>query len=129
MQTSIGLRLARHGVIVLLLGLLEGFVILKLPDRGAGDAAHLVGLIGGFGLIALGLLWPKLALGRLWSVAGAVLVALSMYLNWLGLLLLGAFRGGPGARAGGLLLTVAVVTSLLGILIVLFGLRKFPATA
>ncbi len=59
MQAPIDLRLARHGVIVLLLGLLTGFVIGRFHSRPLGDAAHLTGLIGGFGLIALGMLWPK----------------------------------------------------------------------
>jgi len=31
----------------------------------------LTGLIGGFGMIAVGLLWPKLNLGRFLSGAGA----------------------------------------------------------
>lgn len=142
MQTSIDLRLARHGVIVLLLGLLTGFVIGDFHNRSLGDAAHLTGLIGGFGTIALGLLWPRLNLGRTLSNAGAWMTAASMYLNWLGLALRGGFGSGPNVtnqpllgspqvwdRVSGLVLTAAVVLSLLSTLLVLYGLRKLAAAA
>jgi len=76
MQTSIDLRLARHGVIVLLLGLLVGFAIPGFHNPHLGNVAHLIGLIGGFGTISLSLLWPKLSapgeIGRdelWWSIA------------------------------------------------------------
>lgn len=138
MQPSIDLRLARHGAIVLLLGLLEGFVISRFHNRGAGDAAHLVGLIGGFGMIALGALWPHLNLTRFWSTAGVWLTAVSMYANWLGCVLLG-LGSGPGApstglpllygRAAGVVLFAAVWLSLLATLIVLCGLFRRAAPA
>lgn len=143
MATSVDLRLARHGVIVLLLGLLTGFVITRFHNRGAGDAAHLVGLIGGFGTIALAMLWPSLRLGRFWSETGLWATVACMYLNWLGVVLLGAFgSGGSNAalppllgspalwdRAAAVLLQIAVWLSLLATLIVLFGLRKPTAPA
>ena len=130
MQPVIDLRLARHGAIVLLLGLLTGFVILKLHDRGAGDAAHLVGLIGGFGMIALSALWPHLALNRAWSAAGVWSTALCMYANWFGCIFL-AVGSGPADRAARVLLFAAVWLSLLATLIILFGLfrRSAPAAA
>jgi len=142
MQTSIDLRLARHGVIVLLLGLLTGFVIADFHDRRLGDVAHLVGLIGGFGTITLGLLWPRLNLGRLWSGAGAWMTASSMYLNWLGAALRGGLGSGPDHvgpsvlgppllwdRVGALALSTGSLLSLLATLIVLFGLRTTAASA
>lgn len=142
MQTSIDLRLARHGVIVLLLGLLTGFFIAGFNNRRVGDVAHLVGLIGGFGIIALGVLWPKLNLGRSWSVAGAWMAALSMYLSWLGAALRGGLGSGPDHvgpamlgppqlwdRLGGLALSAGSLLSLSATLIVLFGLRSTAASA
>jgi hypothetical protein len=142
MQTPIDLRVARHGVIVLLLGLLTGFVIGNVHNPHLGDAAHLTGLIGGFGMIGLGLLWPKLSLGRFWSGAGAWMTAVSMYLNWLGLAFMGAFGSGPKApnspmlgspllwdRAGGVVLTMAALLSLFATLVILIGLRKLTASA
>ena len=141
MGTPIDLRVARHGAILLFLGMLTGFVIVNFHNRGAGNAAHLTGLIGGYGLIALGLLWPKLNLGR-WSGAGAWVTAASLYLNWLGLVLQGGFGSGPKAPSsprlgstalwdhiGGFILTLAVLLSLLSGLIVLIGLRKLGAPA
>ena len=94
MGSPIDLRLARHGAILLLGGMLTGFVIGDFHNRGVGNAAHLTGLIGGYGLIALGLLWPKLNLGPFWSGAGAWITAASLYLNWLGLVLQGGLGSG-----------------------------------
>lgn len=142
MQTTIDLRVARHGVIVLLLGLLTGFVIGGFHNRRLGDVAHLVGLIGGFGLIALGLLWPRLNLGRVWSGAGAWMAASSMYLSWLGAFVRGALGSGPDPvspsmlgspllwdRLGGLALSAGSLLSLAATLIVLFGLRSIVTSA
>jgi len=142
MQTPIDLRLARHGIIVLLLGLLTGFAIPLFHNPHFGNAAHLVGLIGGFGMIALGLLWPALKLGRSWSSAGVWTMVLSMYLNWLGLVLHGAFGSGPNApssaipgslllwdHAGQIALTLGAFMTLFGTLVALVGLRKLPVLA
>ncbi len=142
MRAPIDLRLARHGAILLLLGMLTGFVIVGSHNRSLGNAAHLTGLIGGYGLIALGLLWPKLDLGRFWSGAGAWISAVSLYLNWLGLFFLAEFGSGPNAanaphlgptalwdRIGGITLFLAVWLSLASVLVVLFGLRKLVGPA
>jgi hydroxylaminobenzene mutase len=141
MPTSIDLRLARHGAILLFLAMLTGFVIGNLPNRGAGNAAHLTGLIGGYGLIALGLLWPRLNLGRVWSAATAWITAASLYLNWLGLVCKGLgnspktptspISGSPliWDRAGSVALASAVLLSLLSVIIILIGLRKLAQPA
>jgi hydroxylaminobenzene mutase len=136
MRTPIDLRLARHGVILLFLAMLTGFVIGNFLNRGAGNAAHLTGLVGGYGLIALGLLWPRLNLGHVWSAAAAWITAASLYLNWLGLVCkgLGNSPKAPGSsilgspmiwdRAGSVVLALAVLLSLSSVIIVLIGLRK-----
>jgi hypothetical protein len=130
MRTSIDLRLARHGAILLLLGLLTGFVIGNFHSRNIGNAAHLTGLIGGYGLIAVGLLWPKLNLRRSLSAAGAWITAASAYLNWLGLVLKDGFATPfVWGRAGDIVLTMAVLLSLLSVVVVLIGLRKLAAPA
>ena len=139
MQTSFDLRLARHGAIVLLLGLLFGFVITKFHNRAVGDAAHSVGLIGGFGMIGLSAIWPRLPLSRFWSTAGAWSTAVCMYANWLGCVFLAVGSGpaAPGApligaslpwnRAAGVVLFAAIWLSLLSTLIVLIGLFRRTA--
>jgi hypothetical protein len=142
MRNPIDLRLGRHGVILLLLGMLTGFVITKFNNRGIGNAAHITGLIGGYGMIAMGLLWPSLSLGRRWSGAGAWITAVSLYLNWLGLVLRGSFGSGLDAAnssplgsalqwdfAAQITLGMAILLSLLSVLIVLMGLRKLGAPA
>jgi hydroxylaminobenzene mutase len=137
-QAQIDLRLARHGAILLLLGMLTGFVIRHFNNEGAGNAAHLVGLIGGYGLMAVALLWPRLSLGR-WSSAGAWITAGSLYLNWMGVVLVmlgsgpkpagAAFPGSPPFwnDAAFVVLKTAVALSLLSVLLILAGLRKLPA--
>jgi hypothetical protein len=142
MHIPIDLRLARHGAILLLLGMLNGFFIMNSHNPKTGNAAHLTGLIGGYGLIALGLLWPKLKLGRLWSTVGALATAGSLYLNWFGLFVLAEFGSGPNAetaphlgptglwdRVGGLILMIAIITSLISGVLVLIGLRNLSAPA
>jgi (hydroxyamino)benzene mutase len=141
MQIPLDLRLARHGAILLLLAMLTGFAIGNFLDRAAGNAAHLTGFIGGYGLIALGLLWPRLNLGRIASAVAAWITAASLYLNWLGVVCkgLGAHPKGAASpvlgspviwdRAGSVVLMLAVPLSLLSVIIVLIGLRKLvPAT-
>lgn len=141
MRTQIDLRLARHGAILLLLGMLTGFVTGKFQNHTAANAAHLVGLIGGYGLIAIALLWPRLSLRGLWSSAGAWITAASLYLNWLGVILIAGWRNGPKpvdsaasgtpavwAHVGGIVLQVAALLSLVSVLMILIGLRKLAAS-
>lgn len=121
MQLPLDLRIARHGVIVVLLGMLTGFFIPKFHSHTLGNATHLTGLIGGYGLIALGLLWPRLSLRGRWSLAGAWITILSMYLNWAGLVLQDAF--GSKSHAGPTVLGAAIVLSLASVSFILAGLR------
>ncbi len=124
MCLSVDFRIARHGAIVLLLGMLTGFFIGRFHNHSIGNAAHLTGLLGGYGLITLGLLWPRLNLRPEWSTAGAWITIVSMYLNWGGLILQDAFArsGDPLARCGPTALVIAIVLSLLSIAITLAGL-------
>lgn len=140
MQTQIDLRLARHGAILLLLGMLTGFVIRDFHNRGAGDTAHLVGLIGGYGLFGVAVLWPRLNLGR-WSGIDAWITADSLYANWLGVMCLVFGSGSTSANApsvgaaafwnlaGFWILKIAIVLSLLSALIILYGLRSLAIPA
>lgn len=125
MRLPLDLRIARHGAIVLLLGMLTGFFIGRFHSHNLGNAAHLTGLVGGYGLITIGLLWPRLDLGPAWSTAGAWVTIVSMYLNWAGLVLQDAFGGArnPLAHSGPVVLVFAIVLSLMSVAITLVGLR------
>lgn len=136
MQDTLLLRFARHGTLLLLAGLLTGFGIGKFPSHVTGNAAHLTGLIGGFGLIGVGWLWPRLKLGPLWSQLGAWSFILSMQLSWLGLALKAAFGSAPdtplesvgnSAASWNLIsavfLSVGAILSVVATLIILVGLR------
>jgi hypothetical protein len=122
---SLLFRFARHGTLLLLAGLLTGFAIGVFRNRHFSNAAHLTGVIGGFGLIAVGWLWPRLRLGPRWSQLGAWTFIISMYLNWFGLTLkaaLGSASDAPLESVGngaaswdailGVVLPVAAVLSL-----------------
>lgn len=122
MPLPLDLRIARHGVIVLLLGMLTGFFIGRFHSHTLGNAAHLTGLLGGYGLIAIGLLWPRLNLGRSWSLAGAWITIISMYLNWAGLVLQDTL--GKSSHAGPIVLAAAVVLSLASAGMMLAGFRR-----
>jgi hypothetical protein len=131
------LRFARHGTMLLLAGLLTGFGIGKFHSPHLANAAHLTGLIGGFGLIAVGSLWSRLTLGARWSQIGAWTFILSMHLSWLGLLLKAALGSapdaalntlGPGAATwdaiSGLVLMIAALLALAAAVVLLVGLRQ-----
>lgn len=135
-QDTLILRFARHGTLLLLAGLLTGIGIGKFHSHQLGNAAHLAGLIGGFGLIAVAWLWPRLSLGPRWSQVGAWSFILSMHLSWLGLALKAALGSAADAPLGsvgqgaaswdaisGFILLVGAVLSLVGALIMLIGLR------
>lgn len=85
------LKLARHGAILVLLGLLSGFATVFVAAPNMALAAHTIGIIQGTLAIALAFLWPVLtangyglALTRLALLAG-------FYCNWLGALLSGVW--------------------------------------
>jgi hypothetical protein len=135
-QDTLILRFARHGALLLLAGLLTGIGIGKFHSHQLGNAAHLAGLIGGFGLIAVAWLWPRLSLGPRWSQVGAWSLIFSMHLSWLGLALkaaLGSASDAPLSSVGqgaaswdaisGFILLVGALLSLVGTLIMLIGLR------
>jgi len=136
MQDTLLLRFARHGTLLLLAGLLTGFGIGEFHSHHFGNAAHLTGLIGGFGLIAVGWLWPRLKLGPSWSQCGAWCFILSMHLSWLGLVLKAALGSAPDAplesvgQSGAAwnvlsasIILVGAVLSVIATLITLVGLR------
>jgi (hydroxyamino)benzene mutase len=73
----------RLGVLLFLFGLFNGFFVHAQALPGVVLAAHLVALMSGTFLIAVGLLWPKLRLGYRASLIGFSLAAYGFYGGWL----------------------------------------------
>ena len=84
------------GVLLFLLGLVNGFAIPKLRSPRMGLSAHLTAVQCGTFLIAAGLLWPRLALAPAWSAALADTLWISLYVLWLALVLAALFGAGQG---------------------------------
>jgi hydroxylaminobenzene mutase len=97
------------GVLLFLLGLLNGFAIPRLRSPRLGLSAHLTGVQSGTFLIAAGLLWPKLALAPAWSGGLANALWVSLYAVWLSLLLAGVFGAGHGLPIAGQGMTTSVL--------------------
>ncbi|MBW8813272.1 MAG: hypothetical protein JF588_07575 [Caulobacterales bacterium] len=136
MQDALTLRFARHGMALLLAGLLTGFVVGGLHSHHVANGAHVTALIAGFGLVAVGWLWPRLQLGPRWSEAGAWTFIVSMHLSWLGLIVKAALGRGPDTpaaipvastapwdAASLVILMVASLASVVAVVIALVGLR------
>jgi (hydroxyamino)benzene mutase len=117
---SIAATLAFTGMLLFLLGLLNGFAIPRMRSPRLGLSAHLAALQSGVFLIATGLLWPRLGLSAPWSAALGHTLWVSLYMVWLSLVLAGAFGAGRGLPLAGQGVTTsrsrqAVVTLLLAI--------------
>ena len=75
-------RLLRHGIILLLLGMLTGLVEALFTNVRMGLAAHLEGIMNGILLIALASDWSEVRLGpRAHAVAYRTLLY-GTYANW-----------------------------------------------
>ncbi|MGK2872223.1 MAG: hydrogenase [Alphaproteobacteria bacterium] len=95
--------LALAGVVLFLLGLLNGFVIPLGRSPRLGLSAHLTAVQSGTFLIAMGLLWPYIDFPVIWRETTAYALWVSLYALWLALFfagLLGAGRGLPIAGGG-----------------------------
>lgn len=89
------------GVVLFLLGLLNGFAIPRMRSPRLGLSAHLTGVQSGTFLIAAGLLWARLQLVTTWGDVIAGVLWVSLYLLWLALLLGGVFGAGQGLDIAG----------------------------
>lgn len=96
MSTVLSRWALRLGVLLFLLGLLAGFLLPAMANPRMGLSSHLEGVINGIFLLAVGLLWSHLSLGKL---AQRVLFAFAVYgayVNWLVTLLAGFWGAGAG---------------------------------
>ena len=75
-------RLFSAGILLLLLAFVVGMVMPVLPNMRQGLSAHLVGLLGGLLLIALGSLWSELHLPRRCETVAYWLAMFGFYENF-----------------------------------------------
>lgn len=135
-------RLLQLGMVLFLLGLLTGFAVPVLANPRMGLSSHLEGVLNGIFLLALGMMWPRLELGR----GAAVTWWLAIYAtfaNWLATLLAAAWGAGrsmpiaAGAHQGTTPQETVIVVLLFSLSaavvavsgMVLWGLRRLPAAA
>lgn len=98
-----GHRLLRLGVLLLLIGLITGFVVPVVAIPRMGLASHIQGILNGMLLMILGIIWPKLQLSPRISSITFFLSIYSAFANWLATLLSaiwGAGRSMPIAATG-----------------------------
>ena len=118
------------GLALFMLGLLNGLAIPRMKSPRLGLSAHLTGVQSGTFLIAAGLLWPRLALGRAWSDVIANGLWVSLDLVWLSLLLAGFFGAGRGLEiAGQGMTTTPVRQRLVSVLLIAGSLGCLVAVA
>lgn len=97
-------RLYQLGIILFLMGLLTGFLLPLMDNARMGLSSHLEGIMNGMVLIVLGVIWPKLRLGRTAERIAFALAVFGTYTNWLATLAAGFIGAGasimPIAAAG-----------------------------
>ncbi len=75
--------LQRAGVLLFLLGLLNGFIVHQQPLPRVALEAHVIALMSGIFLFALGLAWPRLRFGSALSRIGLALAVYGFYAGWM----------------------------------------------
>jgi (hydroxyamino)benzene mutase len=111
-------RVAWHGMVLVLAGLLMGIVVPQLRNPRMGLSAHVATVMNGILVVALGALWDRLALGARAEAATRWLLVVSSYLLSVALFaaaMLGTSASTPLAGAGhaGTPLAEAAVTAAL----------------
>src|SRR6267143_2842079 len=74
-------QLFSAGILLFLLALVTGMIFPLLANPRMGLSAHLVGLLGGLFLVALGVIWPEKDLPRPLDTAAFCLVIFGTYAN------------------------------------------------
>src|ERR1051326_1166918 len=89
-----GHRLLQFGMLLFLFALLIGLVVPKFTLPRMGLAAHILGIMQGIFLIAMGLLWTRLKLTKAVSRVAFVLVVYGCFAAWTANLLAGIWSAG-----------------------------------
>jgi len=130
--------LALAGIVLFLLGLLNGFIIGLGRSPRLGLSAHLTAVQSGTFLVAMSLLWPHIGFPDGTSGLTGDALWVSLYLLWLALCLaglLGAGRGLPIA-GGGIetkpfyqnVVSVLLITGILGTTLATAAIAFFMTT-
>jgi hydroxylaminobenzene mutase len=85
-------HLLSAGILLFLLALLLGMIVPLLPNPRMGLTAHLVGLLGGLFLLALGLMWREQNLPPLVDTWAFGLALYGTYVNFAAALLAAVFK-------------------------------------
>jgi len=136
--TRDGRLLLRVGILLFLLALFVGLAIPRFTVPRLGLATHLVGLMQGTFLLAVGLLWPKLKLSRAQSLVGSYLTVYGCVGAWTANLLAALWGAGntmmpiaAGEARGSVLqegiiatgLVTAALSLIAAAILILWGLR------
>jgi hydroxylaminobenzene mutase len=135
--------LLRFGLALFLAALLVGVAVPRFAVPRLGLSVHLLGILQGLFLLAVGLLWPKLSLGpatsrvAFWCATGGCLSAWSANLlaavlgagNSMLPLAAGQAHGGPmQEQIIALLLRLGAVALVTAVVLLLWGLRGSAGT-
>lgn len=89
------------GVLLFFAGLVAGFAVPACRSPRIGLSAHLAGVQSGTFLVAMGILWPHLALAPALSAAVGDALWISLYALFASLVLAAAFGAGRGLPIAG----------------------------
>jgi hydroxylaminobenzene mutase len=130
-------RLAFHGMLLFLLGLLMGMVVQSVANPRIGLSAHTGTLLNGVFLVALAAVWPRAALAPRTLAVTYWLAVVGSYVSCVALFLAGVFGTSSatplhGAGHAGTPLEESVVTAgltlggvavLVAVAVMVYGLR------
>ena len=126
------------GFFLFLLGLITGLIVPVFASPRLGVSSHIEGVLNGIFLIALALVWNKLALSGRALKTAYWLALYGTFANWLAMLVAAVFNAGKmlGVMAGGeqgppfaeavvafFLVTLSIAMVIISVL-VLVGLKK-----
>jgi hypothetical protein len=81
-------------MLLFFLGLLNGLVVPMVSNPRMGLSSHLEGIMNGFFLVILGLIWSKLRLSRMTMLITFWLAIYGTYVNWATVLAAAAWGAG-----------------------------------
>jgi hydroxylaminobenzene mutase len=87
-------RLIFLGVLLFFFGLIIGLLVPIFANPRMGLSSHIEGILNGFFLIILGLIWYKISLSQVWLKTIFWLAVYGTFANWLAMLFAAVFDAG-----------------------------------